>query len=73
MTDIESGSITATLVTSQKNTTTTRLLHISYIQPFLFLTALGDGLFLIPAGDAFSEEAERRFEKYPGQLNNQIP
>ncbi|XP_035850745.1 lysyl oxidase homolog 3B isoform X5 [Sander lucioperca] len=24
-------------------------------------------------GDAFSEEAERRFEKYPGQLNNQIP
>ncbi|XP_067469617.1 lysyl oxidase homolog 3B isoform X4 [Thunnus thynnus] len=23
-------------------------------------------------GDAFSEEAERRFEKYPGQLNNQI-
>ncbi|XP_068436943.1 lysyl oxidase homolog 3B isoform X1 [Clinocottus analis] len=23
--------------------------------------------------DAFSEEAERRFEKYPGQLNNQIP
>lgn len=25
-----------------------------------------------PAGDAFSEEAERRFEKYPGQLNNQV-
>ncbi|XP_031733249.1 lysyl oxidase homolog 3B isoform X4 [Anarrhichthys ocellatus] len=24
-------------------------------------------------GDAFSEEAERRFEKYPGQLNNHIP
>ncbi|KAL6106006.1 loxl3 [Pungitius sinensis] len=24
-------------------------------------------------GDAFSEEAERRFEKYPGQLNNLIP
>ncbi|KAF3845148.1 hypothetical protein F7725_008311 [Dissostichus mawsoni] len=24
-------------------------------------------------GDAFSEEAEKRFEKYPGQLNNQIP
>lgn len=24
------------------------------------------------AGDAFSEEAERRFEKYPGQLNNQV-
>nr|XP_019953640.1 PREDICTED: lysyl oxidase homolog 3 isoform X1 [Paralichthys olivaceus] len=23
-------------------------------------------------GDAFSEEAERRFDKYPGQLNNQI-
>ncbi|XP_076605600.1 lysyl oxidase homolog 3B isoform X1 [Chaetodon auriga] len=23
-------------------------------------------------GDAFSEEAERRFEKYPGQLNNQV-
>ncbi|XP_029568487.1 lysyl oxidase homolog 3A isoform X3 [Salmo trutta] len=23
-------------------------------------------------GDAFSEEAERKFEKYPGQLNNQI-
>uniref|UniRef100_A0AAZ3Q9G7 Lysyl oxidase homolog n=1 Tax=Oncorhynchus tshawytscha TaxID=74940 RepID=A0AAZ3Q9G7_ONCTS len=23
-------------------------------------------------GDAFSEEAERRFEKYPGQFNNQI-
>ncbi|KAG9344121.1 hypothetical protein JZ751_012603 [Albula glossodonta] len=23
-------------------------------------------------GDAFSEEAERNFEKYPGQLNNQI-
>ncbi|XP_061650014.1 lysyl oxidase homolog 3B isoform X2 [Phyllopteryx taeniolatus] len=23
-------------------------------------------------GDAFSEEAERRFEKFPGQLNNQI-
>uniref|UniRef100_A0A3Q1H2L3 Lysyl oxidase homolog n=1 Tax=Acanthochromis polyacanthus TaxID=80966 RepID=A0A3Q1H2L3_9TELE len=23
-------------------------------------------------GDAFSEEAERRFEKYPGQLNNRI-
>ncbi|XP_028250763.1 lysyl oxidase homolog 3B isoform X2 [Parambassis ranga] len=23
-------------------------------------------------GDAFSEEAERRFEKYPGQLNNKI-
>uniref|UniRef100_A0A6Q2WRC6 Lysyl oxidase homolog n=1 Tax=Esox lucius TaxID=8010 RepID=A0A6Q2WRC6_ESOLU len=23
-------------------------------------------------GDAFSDEAERRFEKYPGQLNNQI-
>uniref|UniRef100_W5M274 Lysyl oxidase homolog n=1 Tax=Lepisosteus oculatus TaxID=7918 RepID=W5M274_LEPOC len=23
-------------------------------------------------GDAFSEEAERRFEQYPGQLNNQI-
>lgn len=23
-------------------------------------------------GDAFSEEAEKRFEKYPGQLNNQI-
>ncbi|CAL8283601.1 unnamed protein product [Lota lota] len=23
-------------------------------------------------GDAFSEEAERRFEKYPGQLNNHI-
>ncbi|XP_067884749.1 lysyl oxidase homolog 3B-like isoform X4 [Heterodontus francisci] len=24
-------------------------------------------------GDAFSEEAEREFEKYPGQLNNLIP
>ncbi|XP_072112918.1 lysyl oxidase homolog 3B-like isoform X7 [Mobula birostris] len=24
-------------------------------------------------GDAFSEEAERKFEKYPGQLNNLIP
>ncbi|XP_037341794.2 lysyl oxidase homolog 3B isoform X2 [Pungitius pungitius] len=24
-------------------------------------------------GDAFSEEAERRFEKYPGQLNNLLP
>ncbi|XP_069779496.1 LOW QUALITY PROTEIN: lysyl oxidase homolog 3B-like [Narcine bancroftii] len=24
-------------------------------------------------GDAFSEEEERRFEKYPGQLNNLIP
>lgn len=24
------------------------------------------------SGDAFSEEAERKFEKYPGQLNNQI-
>ncbi|KAI5606793.1 lysyl oxidase-like 3B isoform X2 [Silurus asotus] len=23
-------------------------------------------------GDAFSEEAERRFEKYPGQINNEI-
>lgn len=23
-------------------------------------------------GDAFSEEAERKFEKYPGQLNNEI-
>ncbi|XP_030247493.1 lysyl oxidase homolog 3B isoform X3 [Sparus aurata] len=23
-------------------------------------------------GDAFSEEAERRFDKYPGQLNNQV-
>ncbi|XP_015258594.1 PREDICTED: lysyl oxidase homolog 3 isoform X4 [Cyprinodon variegatus] len=23
-------------------------------------------------GDAFSEEAERRFEKYPGQINNRI-
>ncbi|XP_068607677.1 lysyl oxidase homolog 3B [Brachionichthys hirsutus] len=23
-------------------------------------------------GDAFSEEAEKRFEKYPGQLNNQV-
>lgn len=25
-----------------------------------------------PAGDALSEEASRRFEQYPGQLNNQV-
>lgn len=24
------------------------------------------------AGDAFSEEANRRFERYPGQTSNQI-
>lgn len=31
--------------------------------------------FIFPvfiSGDAFSEEAEKKFEKYPGQLNNQI-
>lgn len=26
----------------------------------------------LPAGDALSEEANKRFEQYPGQLNNQI-
>lgn len=45
--------------------------HIeSFIQTFALT---GFGLFWTLAGDAFSEEAERRFEKYPGQLNNHIP
>uniref|UniRef100_A0A8D2NH20 Lysyl oxidase homolog n=1 Tax=Zonotrichia albicollis TaxID=44394 RepID=A0A8D2NH20_ZONAL len=31
-----------------------------------------DTLCPLPAGDALSEEANKRFEQYPGQLNNQI-
>ncbi|XP_028600490.2 lysyl oxidase homolog 3 isoform X2 [Podarcis muralis] len=53
--------------------------HIGTFQG-VFLGGLAGGplLFLMPssgpsaAGDALSEEANRRFEQYPGQLNNQI-
>lgn len=29
-------------------------------------------LFVFCLGDSFSEEAEKEFEHYPGQLNNKI-
>lgn len=64
MTDIESGSITATSV-SGSQILTPNLSDLMLSNCFIHY-------FLISAGDAFSEEAERRFDKYPGQLNNQV-
>lgn len=63
--DIESGSTTAMLVRSEKHW------HRFLSKYFIFVTD-SFTCFSSCTGDAFSEEAERRFEKYPGQLNNQI-